>query len=62
MGTIRKSSDPKMILPSSEFGFGDWPEKADILLDDICQTVLTKDEKQGFGKRYTYDEWESIKP
>jgi len=60
MGELRESNDPEMILPSSWFGFADWPKDADILLDDICETVLTKNIEQGFGELYTYDEWRKM--
>jgi len=64
MGTIRESDDPEMRFPSSLFGFGDLPEKADILLDDICQKVLIKrKEPEPVGTIvdiYTYDEIDSL--
>lgn len=54
---IRESIDPLFKFPSSWFGFGDWPIKSDLLLDDINQIVITKNLKQGFGERYSYDEY-----
>jgi len=57
MGEIRDSQDLLMEFPSSSFGFGDWPIDGKLLLDDICQIVLTKNLKQGFGEKYTYDEY-----
>ena len=57
MGTIRESCDPRMKAPSSMFGFGDLPKKTDILIDDICQTVVIKNEKEGIDV-LTYDEFE----
>jgi len=59
MGETRDSYDPEMKLPSSCFGFGDWPKDGFILVDDISETVLTKKVEQGFGERYTYNEWAS---
>ena len=42
MGKIRESIDPLERLPSSWFGFVDFPQDADILLDDTCETIITK--------------------
>lgn len=58
MGTMRESNDPKLLCPSSLFGFSDWPDKGFILIDDIAETVLTRNKKQGFGELYTFDELE----
>lgn len=57
MGKIRISQDPLFRLSSSMFGFGDCPEEGMLLLDDICQTVLIKNEKQGFSEMYSYDDF-----
>ena len=61
MGELRESHDSEMKLPSSWFGFGDWPKDADILLDDICETILTKNIEQGFGDLITYDEFDKLR-
>jgi len=60
MGKIRESIDPLERLPSSWFGFGDFPQDADILLDDTCETIITKNIEQGFGERYAYDEYDKF--
>lgn len=61
MGELRESNDPEMQFPSSLFGFADWPIDGKLLLDDICETILTKNIEQGFGDLITYREYDALK-
>jgi hypothetical protein len=59
MGELRESIDPTGELPSSGFGFGDWPQKANILLDDICQTIVIKNKIEGIDI-FSYEEYDKF--
>jgi len=58
-GIIRESNYNNK-CPSTWFGFDDWLKDADILLDDIYETVLIKHPIQGIGF-FTYDEFDKLK-
>ena len=69
MGTIRNANPEyvedgingiKTMSPAAFFGFNDWPKDADILLDDIHETVLIKHPTQGIDF-FTYDEFDKLK-
>lgn len=61
MGKLRESNDPEMQFPSSWFGFVDWPIDGMLLIDDISETILTKNIEQGFGDFVTYREYDALK-
>jgi len=62
MGIIREANNA--MLPSVIFGFGDLPQNADILLDDINgKLLIRRKEPYPVGTVvdiYSYDEYDSL--